>query len=197
MRLLKLLLILFVCAGGPAVAGPFEDGLAAAQKGDYATAMRLWRPLAEQGDASAQLNLGIMFDQGQGVTQDYAAAAAWFRMAAEQGEAKAQFNLGVMYSNGQGVPQDYAAAVSWWRKAADQGAADAQFNLGLMYAKGQGVPQDYVQAHMWTNLAASRLAASEKEKRDDAVKNRDVVAAKMTPAQIAEAQKLAREWKPK
>ena len=154
MRLLKLLLILFVCAAGPAVAGPFEDGAAAYNRGDYATALRLWHPLAEQGNASAQGNLG------------------W------------------MYANGEGVPQDYAAAVAWYRKAAEQGNTSAQTNLGLMYANGQGVPQDDVQAHMWFNLAAAKGHA-------DAIKNRDIAAAKMTPAQIAEAQKLAREWKPK
>ena len=78
--------------------------------------------------------------------------------------------------------------------AAEQGNAAAQYNIGVMYYKGQGVPQDYVQAHMWFNLAASRLEA---EKRNEAVKNRDIIASRMTPAQIAEAQRLAREWKPK
>ena len=90
MRLLKLLLVLFVCAAGPAVAGPFEDGLVAAQKGDYATALRLWRPLAEQDDAYAQGNLGVMYDKGWGVPQDFAAAMSWYRKAAEQDDAYAQ-----------------------------------------------------------------------------------------------------------
>ena len=85
MRLLKLLLLLFVCAAGPAVAGPFEDADAAFDKGDYATAMRLWRPLADQGNAAAQYNLGLMYEQGQGVPQDYAAAVSWYRKAADQG----------------------------------------------------------------------------------------------------------------
>ena len=95
------------------------------------------------------------------------------------------------------MPQDYAAAVSWYRKAADQGNAKAQFNLGLMYGNGQGVPQNYVQGHMWFNLAAARFPASETENRNKAVSARANVASKMTPAQVAEAQKLAREWKPK
>jgi uncharacterized protein len=85
---------------------------------------------------------------------------------------------------------DYAAAVSWYRKAAEQGNAKAQFHLGVMYFNDLGVPQDYVLAHMWFSLAIARGY-------DDAIFNRDVTAAKMTPAQIAEAQKLAREWKPK
>ncbi len=119
----------------------------------------------------------------------------WFRKAAEQGVARAQFNLGAMYGRGQGVPQDYAEAVKWFRKAAEQGNAHAQTSLGFMYSKGRGVPQDYVQAHMWYTLAASRLPPG--TDRDGAVQNRDIVAARMTPAQIAKAQQLAREWKPK
>jgi TPR repeat protein len=102
-----------------------------------------------------------------------------------------------VYDDGDGVPQDYAEALKWYRKAADQGNASAQFNLGKMYDNGQGVPQDYVQAHLWLNLAASQFSASEKEKRDHAIKYRNLVTSKMTPAQIGEAQKLAREWKPK
>ncbi len=85
----------------------------------------------------------------------------------------------------------------WYRKAAEQGVAAAQLNLGVRYDNGQGVPQDYVQAHVWFNLAAARFLASETENRETAVRNRDRVAAKMTVAQIAEAQRLAREWKPK
>jgi TPR repeat protein len=101
-----------------------------------------------------------------------------------------------MYYTGEGVPQDYAEAIKWYRKAAEQGDARAQFNLGNMFRTGKGVPQDYVEAHRWLNLAAANYPASEKEKRDRAASNRDNVAAKMTPAQIAKAQKLAREWKP-
>ncbi len=154
-------LVLILTLTGAAVAGPFEDGMAAHERSDYATALRLWRPMAEQGHADAQ------------------------------------HNLGVMYGKGQGVPQDYAEAVKWYRLAAAQGVAMTQLELGLKYAKGRGVPQDYVQAHMWLNLAASRFSASEAEDWELAVHNRDLVASKMTPAQIAEAQKLAREWKPK
>ena len=130
--------------------------------------------------------------------QDDAQAVKWYRLAADQGDASAQFNLGLMYRTGQGVPQDDAQAVKWYRLAADQGDASAQFNLGNTYDIGRGVPQDYVQAHKWFNLSASRaLVTDEKDVRDSAVKNRDILAAKMTPAQIAEAQKLASAWKPK
>jgi len=131
-----------------------------------------------------------MYRNGRGVPQDNATAVSWYGKAAEQGDAHAQNNLGFMYERGQDVPQDNATAVSWYRKAAEQGAADAQYNLGIMYGNGQGVPQDYVQAHMWFNLAASNA-------HDKAVEDRDRVAARMTPLQIAEAQWLSLAWKPK
>ena len=86
--------------------------------------------------------------------------------------------------------------MTWYRKAAEQGDAPAQLNLGVMYDTAQGVPQDHVQAHKWYNLAAARFTASETANREKAVRNRDRLAAKMTAAQIAEAQRLAREWKP-
>ena len=126
---------------------------------------------------------------------DYATALREFRLAARQGNASAQFFLGSMYYSGRGVPQDYAESAKWYRKAAEQGYANAQNNLGTMYDKGWGVPQDYVQAHKWYNLAASSLPPG--KDHDRATKNRDNVAKRMTPAQIAEAQRLAREWKPK
>jgi TPR repeat protein len=100
-----------------------------------------------------------------------------------------------MYDEGKGVPQDYTEAVKWYRLAAEHGYPDAKFNLGTMYGDGHGVPQDYVQAHMWFNLAAAQYADA--KDRDRAAQARDFTATKMTPAQLAEAQKLAREWKPK
>jgi len=139
----------------PALASAdFQAGLDAYNQGDYATALKEWQPLAEQGDAVAQYNLGFMYDNGQGVPQDYGEAARWYRLAAEQGKASAQHNLGLLYYRGQGVPQDYTQARDWYLKAAEQGHALAQANLGVMYWMGPGVLQDYVQAHMWANLAA-------------------------------------------
>jgi uncharacterized protein len=87
-------------------------------------------------------------------------------------------------------------AVKWTRKAADQGHPLAANVLGIAYSNGLGVPQDYVLAHMWFNIAASRFPASDAEGRDEAVNRRDGIARKMSPEQIAEAQRLAREWKP-
>ena len=182
---------------GGAVAGPLEDARTAYKRGDFATALQIWRPRATQGVAFAQVNVGIMYYSGQGVPQDYGEAAKWYRLAAEQGNLIAQGNLGFMYYTGQGVPQDYGEAAKWYRLAAEQGNATAQSNLGSMYHSGQGVPQDYVQAYMWVDVAASRFPPPAKEDRNEAVHNRDIVASKMTPAQIAEAQRLAREWKPK
>jgi hypothetical protein len=147
------------------------------------------RTKANQGDAIAQLSLGVIYDQGQGVPQDYAEAVHWFRKAADQGHSLAQYLLGGMYYLGQGVPQDYIEASRWFQQAAEQGNTLAQSALGLMYSMGDGVPQDYVLSHMWLNLAA----ATSSDKRAA----RDRVASKMTREQIAEAQRLAREWRTK
>lgn len=145
----------------PATAGPYEDAFAAHKRGDYATAVRILRPLAEQGDAAAQHNLGSFYAAGQGVPQDYAKAVKWWRKAAEQGFAGAQYILGFAYAKGQGVPQDYVEAVKWSRKAAEQGFALAQTNLGVAYSKGQGVPQDYAQAVRWFRKAAEQGDAAD------------------------------------
>jgi TPR repeat protein len=127
---------------------------------------------------------------------DYATAVHTYGSLAENGEARAQNNLCVMYSYGMGVSQDYEAAMLWCRKSADQGNPYSQYNLGRMYYDpAPGTPKDYVQAYKWFNLAAA-LADQTKERdlRDVAKAYRNSVAAKMTAAQIAEAQKLAREW---
>jgi TPR repeat protein len=141
---------LLLTSGGSGYAQDFQKGVEAAEKGDFATALREWRPLAEQGDAVAQ------------------------------------YNLGLMYKKGDGVPQDDKEAVRWCRKSAEQGNVNAQFALGAMYGLGEGVLQDNVYAHMWLNIAASNGNAT-------AIKNRDIVAKRMTASDISEAQKLARE----
>ena len=120
-----------------------------------------------------------------------------WRLLAEQGDAAAQVMLGAMYGRGRSVPQDYAEAVKWYRLAAEQGSASGQYGLGLCYLAGNGVPQDYVLAHMWSNLAVSRFPASEAKSRNLAIEVLDTLASLMTPEQIAEAQKMAREWRPK
>ena len=178
-----------ICLAVPAWAD-YKAGEDAYNRGDYATALREWRPLAEQGDARAQYNLGVLYRKGRGVPQDDVQARQWYEKAAAQGQAKAQYNLGTLYLNGSGVPKDYQQALRWFRMAADQGEALAQTKIGIMYDDGQGVPHDFVQAHKWYNLAATN---GDKP----AAELRDALAKQMTPAQIAEAQQLAREWKPK
>jgi TPR repeat protein len=145
---------------------------------------------ATQGDAVAQFSLGWLYARGQGVPQDYAQARQWYEKAAAQGDTSAQKYLASLYAHGQGVPQDYVMATFWPRRAADQGDAMAQVKLGMSYEDGLGVPQDYVEAHKWYTLSA---ANGDKQ----GAEFRDVLAKRMTPAQIAEAQKLAQEWKPK
>ncbi|MCY4593145.1 MAG: tetratricopeptide repeat protein [Alphaproteobacteria bacterium] len=163
---------------------------------DHAEAAHWYRRSAEQGHANAQFNLGITYVTGEGMPQDHAEAARWFRRSAEQGDAIAQNNLGAMYYEGQGVPQDFAEAARWLRHSAEQGDAIAQLNLGGMYELGHGVAQNFVQAHKWLNLAASQLGTSDQDQRDTAVRSRDRVAALLSPTEIAEAQRLAREWRP-
>ena len=120
--MLKLLASLFLTitlgmAQG-ANAGPYEDAEAAYNRGDLETAVRMWRPLAAQGNALAQYNLGLMYGNGRGVVQDHKEAVKWYRLAADQGNAQAQFVLGVMYEYGRGVPQNYVRAHMWYNLSA-------------------------------------------------------------------------------
>ena len=147
------LILSMVCFVLPAWAD-YQAGMDAYNRGDFATALREWRPLAEQGDA------------------------------------KAQFSFGLLYENGDGVPRDYTKARQWYEKAAAQGDAKAQLYLGMQSSFGQGVPMDLVEAYMWYSLAAGNGNAHAPGYRND-------LSRQMTPAQIAEAQKRAREWKPK
>jgi TPR repeat protein len=266
-------------------AGPFEDAEAIANKGDYTTAFRLFRTLADQGNTYAQRRLGIMYLRGQGVPRDFAEALKWIRIAADKGLADAQSdvaifyqrgwgveqngaeavkwlrlaagqgsvvfenNLADTYATGRGVPQNFAEALKWYRLAADQSSSYAenvigmayergisvaqdyseafrwyrraankiyerpdntwihspQYNFAALYASGHGTAQDYVQAFMWFTLAA---ALGDTKTPDEfgvnllgtpkltALEQRDKLSALMTSAQIAEAERLAREWSP-
>jgi TPR repeat protein len=190
-----LLMLAALCV---ARAGPVEDADAAYARGDYAAALAFYKPLADDGVYGAQFVLGTMYQAGRGVPQNLVEAAKWYEKAAEQGFAIAQFNLAVMYAKGEGVRHDDGEAAKWIRRAAEQGHLYAQTVLGGYYASGTGVPQDYVEAHKWYNLAASgSTLASNRRNHDNAIEMRDLVAARMTPAQIAEAQKRAAEWKPR
>jgi TPR repeat protein len=157
---------------------------------DLVKAIEWLRKAAEQGNALAQVDLGFAYSLGVGVSQDPAAAMDWWRKAGEQGNTKAQIMLALAYAQGDGVPKDVAKAVTWYRRAAEQGEAVAQANLGWSYAKGEGVPSDRVQAYMWLNLAAARG-------NETAAQWRDSLQQHMSAEEIREAQRLAREWKPR
>ncbi len=121
-----LTLVLLLGRVGMGWGADFQKGLNAVQSGDYATALREWKPLAKQGNANAQYSLGWMYYKGQGVPQDDKTAVKWYRLAAKQGDARAQYSLGVMYRKGKGVPQDDKTAVKLFRLAAKPGNAFAQ-----------------------------------------------------------------------
>jgi TPR repeat protein len=167
----------------------FKAGENAYHRGDYATALREWQPLAKQGDAVAQYHLGLLYSNGQGVPKDDAQARQWYEKASVQGHVDAQVNLGMLLDYGRGGPQDFKMAVRWYLRSANQGNELAQRKLGLLYERGDGVQQDFVQAYMWYKLgAASGVKAG--------VVLRDALAIRMTSDQLLEAQKLAREWRP-
>ena len=168
----------------------FDEAVDAYDREDYKTAFRGFSLLAEQGDARAQFNLGVMFANGQGVPKDEQQAVVWYRKAAEQGNARAQNNLGIVYSSGQGVPKDEQQAVVWYRKAAEQGDTTAQFNLGVMYVDGQGVAKDEQQAYFWWLLASANG-------NEDAKKYMGIAEETLLPQQRAQAQADARVWRPK
>jgi len=144
------------------------------------------RTKAEQGDADAQLQLGAVYANGEGVPTDPIEAVKWYRKAAEQGNAYAQHLLGLSYGTGNGVPKDPIEAVKWYRKAAEQELALAQFSLGLSYANGNGVPKDLVQAHMWLKLSGVNG-------HDKAKLELETLEKQMSAEQKAEAMKLVRD----
>jgi uncharacterized protein len=185
------LVLSLVCLTGSACADitPAVDTSRNNRAEDEATAKEVHKS-AEAGDPSAQNRLGLLYDEGVGVPQDYRQAKEWFEKAAKQGHVGAQANLGTLYLQGAGAPQSAQMAVFWFSRAAEQGDVLAFAKLGWMYAQGRGVLQDFIQAYMWYNLSAAQG-----EQR--AAEARDALATQMTPAQIAEAQQLAREWKPR
>jgi TPR repeat protein len=278
-------IVLMVLPCAPAIAGPLEEAMATARRGDYPTALRLFRTLADQGNSYAQHSLGAMYGKGIGVRQDYAESIKWLRLAAEKGLPIAQNDLGIMYRQGWGVARDNAEAANWFRRAADQDFMPAQNNLGdiyvmgpgapnygeaikwfrlaaeqdspyaqniigiayehglfvkqsdadafswyrraankvydsgqltlmhgpqydlaAMYASGRGVSKDNVQAYMWFTLAARLGDTGSPESpggtlfrasKETALEQRDKLAALMTGAEIAEGERLAREWSPR
>ena len=145
-----------VCCAHITLADPLQDANEALLRGDYSTAFKLLKPLAEAGDEAAQNNLGILYRDGKGVSQDYSEAIRWFRLSASQGSMWAQYNLGLAYEDGQGVSRDLQTALNWYRLSADRGDAEAQVRIGYMYEEGIGVAQDKAEAVKWYKLAADQ-----------------------------------------
>ena len=193
----------------PATVGPFSLRLAAAQgiasaqfevaarlaKGDVTeqnleAAARWYNRSASQGFAMAQYRLGTLYERGLGVKADLARAKIWYRRAAQQGNLKAMHNLAVLSASREGRTVDYAAAAQWFSQAAERGLADSQYNLAMLYESGLGVPQDLKQAYKWF-LLASKSGDAEAERR------RKVLTARLSVADRAQAEKLARSWRAK
>jgi TPR repeat protein len=176
------------------VAGQLEDGYEAFAREDYASAFKLLKPLADEGDVGAQTQVGMMYEHGLGIPQDYTQAVALFRLAADRGNFIGQYNLSAMYKKGTGVKQDYAEAAKWLKLAAEQGFGQAQFMLGRTYSLGKELRQDYRQAYMWYSLAASNKAFSDYLQIASKHERTKYAELKMTPDQISEAQQLTAEW---
>jgi len=153
----RALLLVGLCAVSASTAhAGLAEGVDAYKRSDYAVALTEFLAAAQQGDATAHRNLGVMYALGRGVEPDDRQAVDWFRRAAEQGLADAQRNLGLMYESGRGVEQNAEQAVYWFRLAAEQGHAPAQFNLARMFRLGRGVAKDDKEAAVWYRRAAEQ-----------------------------------------
>jgi TPR repeat protein len=170
-------------------ADPYQDGIAAAYRGDYSGAFKLWQPLAAAGMAEAQNNVGSLYAGGLGVKQDPAAAVKWYQAAADQGLAEAENNLGYAFEKGLGVSKDVVQAATWYQRAADQGNALGQLNIGLFYENGVGVPMDPVAAFMWLGLANAQGQQVARAAMSGLI-------ATMTADQITQGLSRERSWKP-
>jgi TPR repeat protein len=181
-----------------------EQGLAAAEfqmgmdyanglgvKADSREALLWFEKAGNHGLAEAQLQAGLFLERGDGTKEWPAEAAKWYRRAAEQGLAAADFELGRCYLSGTGVTKDISEGIKWLQQAAEQGNAGGQACLGSCYLKGEGVPKDYVQAYKWFNLASAQGDGGDFSKV-----NLVKVEHLLTPEQVLEGQRLAREFKP-
>lgn len=183
---MKRLILAVALLESTSVLADFQAGVDAYDRGDYDTAYGEWLPLAEQGNAGAQYNLGALYADGHLDPPDDSAAARWFLRAAEQGSAPAQFAMGKLYRRGQGVPQNDGEAVKWYRLAAEQGHPESQAVMGAMYAQGYGVSQDLVRAYAWFQLSGD-------QGYEPAESLQAIVQGFMTPLQIRKALTLSRE----
>jgi hypothetical protein len=188
-RCLLLLLIgatLLAFAVGPAARAGLDEGLGAYGTEDYAAALTELEPLARAGDPTAQTVLGMMYERGHGVERDNSAALSWYRKAAAQNHAEAQYHLGLALRRGLNGKEDVVESARWLRRAAEQGHGLAQARLGTCYEDGVGVPRDLVQAYAWFDVAAHNGTPVAALKREE-------LARRMTPAELAEAERRAAE----
>ena len=213
---------LFLMISEIAIAGPLEVANSAFDKGNFGLARNLYTELANQGDPLSQFKLGVMYEEGKGVTKDSREAIRWFSVASGQGLPEAAFHLGRLYHDGRGIPQNFARARRWYLIANERGDPKAAVNLGIMAASGEGEPRHYMKAVGWFLLAARRGDDRAKNNlgtiyfngqgvpRDlvrahmwynlaaasgdpEAIQNRAFVARLMTAKQIAKAQEMASE----
>jgi hypothetical protein len=191
-RYRRLLVFILAFAFGQVLAGPLDSARNAYSNKEYRRAADLYLPLAQGGDATAQFNLGVMYDQGQGVPRDDQQALYWYRKAADQDFVEAQFNIGIMYAIGQGMPKDFKQAADWYRKAAIQGYVEASRALANLYLFGQGVPRSETKSKYWNQVAANQAVdnarAEQEEKRlaDQAAENNRLMAEAARAAKEAE-----------
>jgi len=170
-------------------------GRQAIDQGNYGAAVMELLPLARKGNSSAQYYIAWMIHQGKGLPENNTAALAWARKAAAQGNADAEALIGLLYAQGQGVSRDDVEAARWFEKAALQGNWAGQMKMGMCHLCGLGLPMDGLKAYMWFELAVARSTG-----HDQMINRhlRDVLATMhLTPAQIAEARRLAQAWKPR
>jgi TPR repeat protein len=177
-----------VLAVQPAQAG-FDEAAAAFAAGDYAKALQETRPLAQKGDPRSQYGMGVLYENGYGVTKDLKLAAAWYLKAAKQGDTDAQYNLGAMYEHGVGMPVNYPEAARWYRPAAEQGDIDALSNLGVLYQGGKGVPQDKILAMALYNVSVAYAGQGTTQ----AAQNRQILANQMSLDDVKKSLALTNE----
>ena len=185
-RILALFCVLALAVPS-ANAADFDAGVVAFLEGDFAGALGHWQPLADEGHAGAQFNLGAMYRDGRGVPLDLGEAAWWFTKSAQTGHARAQYGLGVMYAEGVAVPMDLNEAAKWFGSAADRGHAQAQYEFAVLLTNGEGIAQDRVGALKWLQLAGEAGVEA-------AVVARELLAAEMAPPALAYASRMARIW---
>lgn len=188
-RPLKLHLCLLLALASPAVLAGFDEAAAAFATGNYAQAQAELGPLLENNDPRAQYSMGVLYENGFGVTKDLPQAAAWYLKAAEQGNSDAQFNLGAMHEHGVGMPVNYPEAVRWYRPAAEQGDIDALSNLGVLYQNGRGVAQDKVLAMALYNLSVAYAGKGQTQ----AAQNRQGLANQMPLEEVKKSLALTEE----